>query len=77
MSQHLITQRENAMDRVEAAIDAAWPERKVMTPILNVSSCAATGPARPVAMAMAPKVPVTLFILNIIFSSQEECIEYF
>jgi len=28
MSQHLIKQRENAMDRADAAVDAAWPETK-------------------------------------------------
>lgn len=28
MSQHLIRQRESAMDRADAAVDAAWPERR-------------------------------------------------
>ncbi|PQP34124.1 hypothetical protein C6A37_09400, partial [Desulfobacteraceae bacterium SEEP-SAG9] len=28
MSQNLIIQRENAMDRADAAVNAAWPERK-------------------------------------------------
>lgn len=28
MSQHLINQREDAMDRADAAVSAAWPERK-------------------------------------------------
>ena len=40
MSQNLIVQRENAMDRADAAVNAAWPERKGESYVKKMKSAA-------------------------------------